>query len=261
MDKSILLDPGTSAIAIENEGARGNIVIVCEHASRLLPAKLGDLGLDPSALESHIAWDPGALELSRLLSSSLDASLCYQRFSRLVYDCNRPPEAASAIVEKSETYQIPGNKSISEAERQARIDEIYLPFRNGLFELLSSRKAGGRETILVTIHSYTPIYFGKEREVEIGILHDSDSRLAEAMLSEAERQDRRYKVLRNQPYGPADGVTHTLLEHGIANSIPNVVIEVRNDLLASTQQQATIAAYLSALIKKGAEAIQGDWQH
>ncbi|MBY5760242.1 N-formylglutamate amidohydrolase [Rhizobium leguminosarum] len=258
MQNYTLLEPGASAIAFENEGAGGDIVIVCEHASRLVPEKLGDLGLDAATLESHIAWDPGAFELSRHLSASLDAALCYQRFSRLVYDCNRPPEAGSAIAEKSELFDIPGNKNISEAERRARINEIYLPFSEGLSEVLSFRKASGRQTVLVTVHSFTPIYFGKKREVEIGLLHDSDSRLADAMLSEFARRDQRYVVMRNQPYGPEDGVTHTLLEHGIANGIPNVMIEVRNDLLSSAQQRTSVATYLSALIEKGVSAVRAE---
>lgn len=256
MPEFSLLRPGASSLAIENDAARGDIVIVCEHASRLIPAALGCLGLDTSALESHIAWDPGALGVSRYLSSSLDALLCYQRYSRLVYDCNRPPEAASAIVGKSEIYDVPGNQNIPEADRQARIREIYLPFRDGLSEILSARKAEGRATILVTIHSFTPIYFGRRREVEIGVLHDSDSRLADAILAEAEGTDQKYVVMRNQPYGPADGVTHTLIEHGIANGIPNVMIEVRNDLLESADGQAAIAAYLATLIEKGVSEIQ-----
>ncbi|MBD9627942.1 N-formylglutamate amidohydrolase [Ensifer sp. ENS06] len=256
MQNDTLLEAGASAIEVENEGANGDIVVVCEHASRLVPAKLGDLGLNAAALESHIAWDPGALELSRRLSSNLDAVLVYQRYSRLVYDCNRPPEAASAIPEKSEIFQIPGNKDISEAQRQARVNEIYLPFRDGLFGILSYRRSTGRPTILVTIHSFTPIYFGERREVEIGILHDSDSRFADAMLSEAQRQTQKYVVKRNQPYGPADGVTHTLLKHGIANSIPNVMIEVRNDLLTSANEDLAIATYLTTLIEKAASAMR-----
>ncbi|MCZ7448242.1 N-formylglutamate amidohydrolase [Rhizobium rhizogenes] len=256
MGKFSLLGPSESSIAIENSAARGDIVIVCEHASPLIPPALGELGLDRSALTSHIAWDPGALALARCLSSSLDALLYFQRYSRLVYDCNRPPEAASAIVGRSEIYEVPGNQNLSEAERLARVNEIYLPFRNGLSEILTTRRTQGRKTILVTIHSFTPVYFGKRRHVEIGILHDADSALADAMLAEARKSDHRYLVIRNQPYGPQDGVTHTLMEHGIANGIPNVMIEVRNDLLASKDEQHAIASLLASLIKSGAVALE-----
>ncbi|MBB3302224.1 putative N-formylglutamate amidohydrolase [Rhizobium sp. BK077] len=256
MQEYQLLSPAESPVAIENAAGSGDIVIICEHASRAIPAKLGDLGLDAAALESHIAWDPGALELSRCLSASLDACLYVQRFSRLVYDCNRPPEAPSAMIEKSEIYDVPGNKNIAPTERQARVDEIYLPFRDGLSSLLSSRAAAGRHSVLVTVHSYTPVYFGKKRDVEIGILHDSDSRLADAMLSEAQSRHQEFLILRNQPYSPVDGVTHTLVEHAIARGLPNVMIEVRNDLLTDSQRLPQVAAYLSSLIEAAVNAVR-----
>ncbi|MGO6747590.1 N-formylglutamate amidohydrolase [Rhizobium ruizarguesonis] len=255
MQNFTLLDPAESSVAIENAAGLSDVVVVCEHASRLIPLKLGNLGLEPSALESHIAWDPGALDLARRLSSSLDACLYFQRFSRLVYDCNRPVEAASAMAEKSEVYDIPGNRNIAPAERQARIDEIYLPFRDGLSALLESRSVSGRKSIIVTIHSYTPVYFGKKRDVEIGILHDSDSRLADAILSEAQSCGEKFLILRNQPYSPVDGVTHTLVEHAIGRGLPNVMIEVRNDLLMDSQRLLEVAAYLSSLIETAVKSV------
>jgi len=235
---------------VENSEARGEIVLVCEHGANLIPKRLGTLGLEREVLQRHIAWDPGALALARRLAASLDAELYHQRFSRLVYDCNRPPEAESATPSKSEIYSIPGNIGIRPAERHARIEEIYRPFRDGLSSLIQRRSAAGRATMLVTIHSFTPVYFGKTRDVEVGILHDRDSRLADAMIAQADRMQTKYVVRRNEPYGPADGVTHTLVEHGLANGLPNVMIEVRNDLLDDEDGQAAMAAFLTNLIKQ-----------
>ena len=90
------------AVGIENAAAKGDVLLVCEHASATIPQKFGTLGLLPEVLSSHAAWDPGALAVARLLSEKLDATLVYQRFSRLVYDCNRPPESPSAMPVKSE---------------------------------------------------------------------------------------------------------------------------------------------------------------
>ncbi len=100
---------------------------------------------------------------------------------------------------------------------------------------------------MLTVHSFTPVYFGVPRAVEVGILHDADSRLADAMLSAASA-DKRYIVRRNEPYGPADGVTHSLILHGISRGIPNVMIEVRNDLVADQAGQEVMAGYLSELL-------------
>ncbi|WP_377289838.1 N-formylglutamate amidohydrolase [Rhizobium sp. SG2393] len=244
----LLTDNEGPAVAIENVGARGDVIVVCEHASRVLPAALGTLGLSDEALQSHIAWDPGALDVARFVASSLDATLIHQRFSRLAYDCNRPPEAEGAMPVVSEIYDIPGNRALSAEARQARIEEIYLPFAGGLRDLIRGRLEAGRRPVLVTVHSFTPVYFGRYRTVEIGILHDADSRLADRMLKAAEGAGAAYIVRRNEPYGPTDGVTHTLIQHGLKNDLANVMIEVRNDLIRTESGARVVADFLTGLL-------------
>lgn len=237
-------------VALENIAAHGRAIVVCEHASRLMPRALGTLGLAEEALSSHIAWDPGALAVARLLAENLDATLVHQRFSRLVYDCNRPPESPDAMPERSEVFDIPGNCGLDQAARDARTAALYAPFRAVLSGLVRARIAAGRTPVLVTVHSFTPVYFGKPRDVEIGILHDTDSRLADAMLAAAAR-DGRYDARRNEPYGPKDGVTHTLKEHGLANGLANVMIEIRNDLVRDEAGERAVAGYLAGLLAEG----------
>ncbi|WP_337182573.1 N-formylglutamate amidohydrolase [Shinella sp.] len=242
-------------VALENAVARGKVILVCEHASRLLPKSVGSLGLTDEALASHIAWDPGALAVSRLMAESLDATLFYQRFSRLVYDCNRPPDSPAAMPEKSEVFDVPGNAGLDRAAREARTAALYLPFRDTLARLVRDRIADGRAPVIVTVHSFTPIYFGRQRAVEIGILHDADPRLADAMLAAA-AADGRFDTRRNEPYGPEDGVTHTLKEHGLSNGLANVMIEVRNDLIRDEAGQRVVAGYLTELLRKGLSATE-----
>lgn len=234
-------------VAVENADGRSRLILVCEHASRLLPERLGTLGLTTEALRSHIAWDPGALAVARMMARSLDATLIYQRFSRLAYDCNRPPESPGAMPETSEIYPVPGNAALSPAARSERAEALYFPFRDRIAALVRTRTAQGRAPILVTIHSFTPVYFGKSRPVEIGILHDADSRLADLMLDFAQR-GALYDTRRNEPYGPDDGVTHTLQVHGLANGLLNVMIEVRNDLIEDDTSQGVMADYLTGLL-------------
>jgi predicted N-formylglutamate amidohydrolase len=241
-------------VAVENPQAASPFLLICEHASHRLPEKMGTLGLSSEALSSHIAWDPGALAVSQLLVKSLDAALLYQRFSRLVYDCNRPPEAEAAMPSVSEVFEIPGNAAISTAERQARTDALYIPFRNELADFIATRKANGRPPVLVTMHSFTPVYHGRQRDVEIGILHDTDKRLADSMLAAADVAGR-YDVRRNEPYGPADGVTHTLIEHGLKNGLLNVMIEIRNDLVSDEVGQRVMADYLTGLLGESLTAL------
>lgn len=250
----ILTSANGDAVAVENVNADGAVVLVCEHASSLLPTAAGTLGLSSEALSSHIAWDPGALAVSRLLSAKLDALLVYQRFSRLVYDCNRPPESPAAMPEKSEIYEIPGNRDLSVADRYARTAAIYVPFHDRISAELASRAAAGRPSVLVTVHSFTPVYFGKPRAVEIGILHDTDTRLADAMLDGAAKAGR-FRVERNSPYGPEDGVTHTLRLHALPAGHANVMIEVRNDLIANSVDQEVMADYLAGLIADAVSSV------
>lgn len=243
----LLTEAEGSPVAVENSQASSPFLLVCEHASPRLPEKMGTLGLSPAALSSHIAWDPGALAVSELLVKSLDATLIYQRFSRLVYDCNRPPEAQAAMPPVSEVFEIPGNAAISAAERRARTEALYLPFRDELADFIAARKVSGRPPVLVTMHTFTPVYHGRQREVEVGILHDTDKRLADCMLAAAGKT-KRYDTRRNEPYGPADGVTHTLIEHGLKNGLLNIMIEIRNDLVSDEIGQKVMADYLTGLL-------------
>ena len=233
-----------SPVSVVNQGGKFPAIIVCEHASNFVPDIYGDLGLAEEELQSHIAWDPGAREVSDHLSRLLDSPLVRGEVSRLVYDCNRPPEASDAMPVKSETTVIKGNDKLGELQRQARIEQIYLPFSECLAAAISGMS---NPSVLITIHSFTPVYHGMQRDVEIGILHDTDSRLADVMLLLANRHTDLI-VRRNEPYGPQDGVMHTLREHGIANQLLNVMIEIRNDLIVTDQQSEAIAKMLHGLL-------------
>lgn len=241
------------AVALENATAGSGVVIICEHASAVLPKSAGDLGLSAEALSSHIAWDPGALAIARRLSDMLDGVLLHQRFSRLIYDCNRPPESPAAMPEKSEIFDIPGNRDLAPAERFARMAALYVPFHDRIAAEISRLAGEGRTPVVVTVHTFTPVYFGKAREVEIGILHDADSRLADAMLEAA--QGGPYRAERNSPYGPEDGVTHTLRLHAIPQGFANVMIEVRNDLVRDDAAVEAVSSYLADLISGALERV------
>jgi predicted N-formylglutamate amidohydrolase len=249
----VLSEADGECVGVERPHGKSPLLIICEHASPALPEQFGDLGLSQEALSSHIAWDPGALAVARGISSALDATLVYQRFSRLIYDCNRPPDAPGAMPEKSEIYAIPGNQNLTAEERLARTQALYIPFHDAVRRLLRERQARGQDTVIVTVHSFTPVYNGKERAVELGILHDADNRLAERMLASAADAPL-YRTERNEPYGPQDGVTHTLILHGLSNGLRNVMIEIRNDLISDDAGQGVMADYLTGLLQQSLEA-------
>ena len=230
-----------------NPAGQGRVLLVCEHASNAIPPVFADLGLGPDLRESHIAWDPGALPVAKALSAALDARLIAQRVSRLVYDCNRPPQADSAIPELSEIHEIPGNRGLTEADRKARVEQVYEPFRRAVAEALEARLESDSVPVLVTVHSFTPVYEGRRRNVDVGILCDADSRLAEAVLAVAARR-RELAVRLNEPYGPADGVTHTLAEQALPRGLLNVMIEIRNDLIVEAPARKAMGDWLADCI-------------
>ncbi len=238
---ALLQDDEDHPFLAVNEEGRSPFVLICEHASRRLPRALGTLGLPAAELERHIAWDIGAERVARLLSRLMDAPLVLQRYSRLAYDCNRPPEAVDAMPEVSELTVIPGNRRLTAQDRLARIEGIYRPFHDGVSRLLDRRAAAGVRSLIVSIHSFTPVYKGKVRSVELGILHDRDASLSAKLIKSFPNVD----VRLNEPYGPKDGVLHTLNLHGFARGLEHAMIEIRNDLVEAERGQDEWAQRLS----------------
>lgn len=227
-------------VAVRNAQATSPVVFVCEHASAHIPADLKNLGLPDDALTSHVAWDPGALVVAERMAETFDAVLIAAKTSRLVYDCNRPPYAPDAMPVRSEVFDVPGNRNMSAEEKVRRVAKYYDPFRKAVAERLGAVNS----PVLVTVHSFTPVFHGHPRDVEIGVLHDDDARLADAFLA-ASTDGSGLTVRRNEPYGPSDGVTHTLKEHAMPRGLLNVMLEVRNDLIATKPDQLIMADTLS----------------
>lgn len=230
---------------ISNPKAQGEFVLICEHASNYIPAEMAKLGLDDAPLKAHIAWDIGALDLALALAEDLDAPLISANISRLVYDCNRPPSANDAIPVQSEIYAIPGNADLSVAERKRRVGEIHDRFHDSVDQFIANRATV--TGAIITVHSFTPIYHGRARSVEIGLIHHDNDQLARAVMAAAQGTDR-YDIRMNEPYSRADGVSYTIGRHGDARGRDALMIEVRNDLLSSRGEISAIAQFLSGLI-------------
>ena len=241
------------AVEVFRPDAEGPFVFVCEHASKWIPSFYNNLGASQEVIESHSAWDIGALALSKALSDRFDSPLVASKVSRLVYDCNRDPASSTAIVTRSENDDVPGNLDLSEDQRQQRVATVYQPFSDQLSSLLDHRLERSTDCSLVTIHSFTPIMHGKSRSVQIGVLHDSDSRFSDLIL-ESVTDHPEYHIERNQPYGPDDDVTHTLTKHAIPRRLDNVMLEVRNDLLKDDSSVSTIAELLFGILSKALHA-------
>lgn len=226
------------------------IVLICEHASFTVPDEFDALGLDEDVLTSHVAGDIGALGVAKGLSDQLDAPLIYGGVSRLLYDCNRPFSAVKAVPEKSELFDIPGNAGLDDAERRARFERVHQPFHNGAAALVQTQQEKtGQPLTIITIHSFTPIYHNQTRDVELGFLHGANARLSESSCK-VERERGVYLAELNQPYSTSDGVMHTLDKHSAQGALECTMIEIRNDLIGTAQQQAKMATHLGQTIKK-----------
>lgn len=246
-----------AAVRITNPQGASRFVIACEHASNFIPPQFGALGLSNAERQMHIAWDPGALPVARRMAEILDAPLVESCVSRLVIDCNRPLDAPDLIPELSETTVIPGNRGLSPAERQARIAASWTPFHDALSGLIADRQAGGGQPALVTIHSYTPVWKGVPRPWHAGIIHDDDDRLALPLIA-ALQNISGLCVGINEPYAPKDRVYFTLERHARPLGLECVMVEIRNDEIASPASQQKWAETLTKALADTRSAARPD---
>jgi predicted N-formylglutamate amidohydrolase len=230
------------AVLVSNANGRSPFVIVCDHASNRIPEKYGDLGLTPTERLSHIAWDPGALAVSRQLSDLLDAPLVQSTVSRIVIDCNRDLNAPDLIWTLSEATRIAANENLDPAERQYRIDHFHRPYHASIETLLEARRHAGKETILVCMHSFTPVYLGVARPWPIGLIHGVDTTYTKALFDALKAEEPDLNVGWNEPYAALNGVTLTLEKHGDGRGLDATMIEIRNNEIlepAGVSQWAT----------------------
>ncbi|MEM7173567.1 MAG: N-formylglutamate amidohydrolase [Pseudomonadota bacterium] len=224
--------------------------LTCEHAGRLIPEKLGDLGLSSQDRQRHIAWDIGIEAVSRSVSAALDAPLICQNYSRLVIDCNRQTIARDAIATVSEETEIPGNKALSPAEAAARAREIHRPYHDTIVAALDARATAMVPTILIAMHSFTPRFKGQDRPWHIGLLYNRDDRVArasETILAE----EAGLVVGDNEPYAISDEGDYTIPVHGEQRGIPHLEFEIRQDLISHDAGVSEWADRITELLCRG----------
>jgi predicted N-formylglutamate amidohydrolase len=243
-----LLGPGDpSPVIVTNPSGFSPFLLLGDHAGRAIPRRLGDLGLPPGALDRHIAWDIGVEGLGLRLSTELDACFIRQTYSRLVIDCNRRPGEADSIPTASDSVAIPGNLGLGSADIAARVNDVWRPYQDGVARLLEERQGLGRETRLVSLHSFTPKMGGESRPWRYGVLHRGDSALSARMLAllRAEFGD---QAGDNQPYA-MDGTDATIPLHADPRGLDYLELEVRQDLIEDDDGQDAAAAVITRLLR------------
>jgi predicted N-formylglutamate amidohydrolase len=246
---NLLLGPGDpSPVIVSNPGGSAPFLLLGDHAGRLTPQRLGDLGLPPEAWLRHIAWDIGVAGVGERLAAALDAPFIRQAYSRLVIDCNRVPGAADSSPEVSDGHAIPGNTGLSQADLAARRDEIYAPYQDRISRALDERARLGRPTLLVSLHSFTPTFQGFRRPWRFGVLHRGDSDLSRRVLSLL-REAFGELAGDNQPYS-MDQIDNTIPLHADARGLDYLELEMRQDLIADAAGQDEVAAIVAALLRQ-----------
>ena len=236
-DTSLLLDgKDVPPVHEDNTAGRSPFLLTSDHYGRAIPRALGDLGLLASEFERHIAWDVGIAGVANALSKQLDAHLIAQRYSRLVIDCNRPPAAASSIPRISEATVIAGNEGLAREATEARRAAIFDPYHRRIDEVIDRRLRDHVPTVLVSLHSFTPVYAGVARPWHIGTLYHRDTRLPPLLLKHL-RAEPDLVVGDNEPYAVSDETDYTIPVHGERRGLMNTGIEIRQDLITDPAGQ------------------------
>ncbi len=207
------------------------LILLCDHASNRIPEEYGDLGLEASQFERHIAYDIGAAALTRGLAGRLGASAVLSCFSRLLIDPNRGMDDPTLIMRLSDGAVVPGNRDVDAAERARRLARFHQPYHQAIAAVVEKVKAEGHVPFLVSIHSFTPVWRGWQRPWHVGILWDRDEAVARGMIRGFLAQGD-LVVGDNEPYhGALEG--DTLNTHGTKAGLPHALVEVRQDLIAA----------------------------
>jgi predicted N-formylglutamate amidohydrolase len=250
-----LLEPDEPAAVIEyRSGGLSPFFLVCDHAGHRIPRKLGNLGIRAQDIARHIGWDIGIADVGCALADRLDAALVMQPYSRLVIDCNRKPSAASSISKVSDVTTIAGNENVSTEEAEARRRDIFAPYHDTITRRLDERRKAERPTVLIALHSFTPVFGGIPRPWHCGLLYNRYRKLA-APLLDLLRADPALVVGDNEPYSVTDDTDYTIPAHGEQRGIPHVAIEIRHDLIDNDTGQREWADKLAVLLPRAAAMI------
>ena len=250
----LLSDDEPEPAAVVNPDGASPFVLIGDHGGRRVPQALAQLGLPEAELGRHIGWDIGVTALGEALSARLDAVFVHQRYSRLVIDCNRAPDAADAMPEVSDGTVVPGNRDLSAAARARRVEAVHRPYHATIAHLLTTRHGAGRPA-LVALHSFTPVMKGFARPWHCGILHDGANEALGLELLKLLKSEGDLVVGDNQPYA-MDGIDYTVPRHAFALRLPYAEIEVRQDPLADATGIAHWADRLARLLPQALDLVR-----
>lgn len=252
-NKPLLSAEEPSPYYVVNPLSEFPVLLVCDHASCRFPLALGDMGLDPFARRCHLAIDIGAGSLTERLARSLGCTAVIAQYSRLVVDCNRELMDPGAFLEYGDGIIVPGNRNLSQADKDRRADAIYWPYHHAIDEQLRRLRNAGPPPAFISIHSFTPVLDGVARDVQMGVLWDKDARLPDIFLEELRAAG--YLVGDNEPYSGRAPQDYTVDHHAEGGGLPHVGIELRQDLIDDIPGINDIAPIMHGIIASIPERI------
>jgi predicted N-formylglutamate amidohydrolase len=240
------------AFRILRPQGKGRFIVFCDHASNRIPAELDNLGLPASELDRHIAWDIGAAGVTAELSGIFDSPAILCGTSRLVIDCNRQLYARDLIPEVSDGTAVRGNRDLSEAARQLRIERFFDPYHAAVESVIADRESQGLTSIALSIHSMTACLAANVRPWQIALSSHKDRSLVEPMLEALRRpehcQSGDVSVGDNQPYDLDPAVDYSTPFHAMRRNMPYLQVEFRQDEVADTEGQVRWARRFAAAL-------------
>jgi predicted N-formylglutamate amidohydrolase len=245
----------STAVSEVNPAGRSRILLLCDHATNIVPEAVagGDLGLPPQEMARHIAWDIGAAGVTEALSGLLDAAALLTRFSRLVIDPNRGEDDPTLVMRLYDGTLVPANRAVGPAEIERRLEAFHRPYHRAVAAAIERLAAAGRAPALVAIHSFTPRLKGRApRPWQVGILWHRDGRIALPLIARLRAEG--FCVGDNEPYsGELEG--DSMSRHGTRNGLPHVLIELRQDLIATPEDQRLWAERLAPMLAQVIEEV------
>ncbi|MBI1330859.1 MAG: DUF1244 domain-containing protein [Alphaproteobacteria bacterium] len=222
-----------------------DLIFLCDHASNALPEPYGTLGLDEGAFAAHIAFDIGAAAVTRTLASAYGATAILARWSRLLIDLNRGADDPTLVMRLSDGRIIPGNRDADESEIVRRRADYFDPYHKTVAAEIDAMLVEGRTPVIVSMHSFTPVWKSSRRPWEVGVLWDRDGRLARPLMDAFKRAG--FVTGDNEPYS-GELENDCMYVHGTMRGLPHVLIEMRQDLIGTDEDARAFAERLKPLL-------------
>ncbi|NVB39000.1 N-formylglutamate amidohydrolase [Pseudenhygromyxa sp. WMMC2535] len=236
------------AFEIHGEGREGPMVITCEHASARVPAPLSTSDSDRAWLETHWGYDIGAATVARRLADRSGSVAVLARYSRLVCDPNRDTDDPTWIRTHVEGQPLSFNQDLDAEERDRRARRHHAPYHAAVDRLLAQRLPRGGDVLLFSVHSFTPVFAGAVRPMELGVLFDRHAAVAERFAGLLDEQG--FHTALNEPYSGMDGVIFAAQHHGAAHDVVYLELEVRQDLISDAAAAIAVADRVGAALER-----------